>query len=234
MYRGESSSIDDEEDDDIVQIDEKHDGTQTSKDTQPPVISPIHDPLHPFIRILVPEQCPDTGVAASRLRTNPYGIVIVGSIGVPHGSTVQVGERFFAGWKVMNQSDRPWSAGWRLRFVKGDDLRIDRRDILIQSQVLPGKDVEVLMEMSADSTHSARVCRGFYRLSTPDNTLAGPPMEYEVRVAPLAASELPTEEQRQKQALDTLKGMGFSDTAKILPLLKAGKEVRQIVEILLR
>jgi len=153
-----------------------------------------HDPLHAFVRILHPDQCPDTGVLAKRNR-NPFGVCVVEALGLPAGSRVMQGERFFVGWRLKNGSAKAWNR-WRLKSVFGDDLRIDKRDVCISSAanqpaVMPDTQVDVLLEMQAPCfslpggprAPSGRVFRGCYRLCTPADLLVGVPLQYEVLVA---------------------------------------------------
>ncbi len=153
---------------------------------------PFHDVNHPFIRVLHPHQCPDSGVVAKslrRARANPYGISVLSTVGISAGSSVALQERFFAGWKVRNDSDQEW-VGWRLRFTRGFDLRVDKtHDFCLPERLGPGMVADVLMEMEAPAVNHSR-CRnvcGCFRFALPTGTLVGPPLEYDVVIPSSAA-----------------------------------------------
>jgi hypothetical protein len=166
-----------------------------SKSIQPDRhIEPLHDANHPFIRVLHSKQCPDTGVVSRtqrKARANPFGISVLNNIGVSPGSFVSLRERFFAGWKLRNDSGKDW-VGWKLKFIRGVDLRVDRSDVGLPEVVAPGHSVDILLEMEGPwvpPASSARGIRGCYRFALPTGALVGPPLEYEIRITPGSSEE---------------------------------------------
>lgn len=159
----------------------------------------VHDPLHALVKIRHPDQCPDTGVIAMKAqeaRSNPFGVSVLGLVGVPRKTIVAPKERFFAGWRIRNDGALAWEHGWRLKFVLGEDMRADKVHDVQLPVVMPGQVSEILMEMQAPaivspSSASAnnkgaqyKMFRGSYRLCTSKGVFVGPPMDYEVKVVP--------------------------------------------------
>jgi len=118
-------------------------------------------------------------------RVNPFGVCVLGTIGLPRRTAIAPKERFFVGWRVRNDSKAVWK-GWKLRSVFGEDMRIERKDPELPSTE-PGQVVEILLEMQAPvvlASAGYRVYRCSYRLCGPDAVFTGPPMDYEIRVVP--------------------------------------------------
>jgi len=215
----------------------------------------IHDSLHAWIKISTPQQCPDTGIIATRLSNEQ--MLLVGTVGLPYGSCVNPNESFFAGWRLRNSRSTAWDEGMTLQWVGGDKIEYHQQEVEYKvPPIKPGEEFELLVELVAPKVRGT--FKGLWRVMKKDETLIGPPLPFEIAVdgAPVVSptdnkahakkpkskpppppvvppSGKPKSPSMYETELEQLARMGFTDRAVNLKYLAQGKKVQEIVDTLL-
>ena len=189
-----------------------------------------HNPLHPFVRILRPDQCPDTGALSS----NYVAYQLVAAIGTDAKDPVEPGETFFSGWRMKNASDKPWSQNLQIRRWGGRPLDCEPLNV---PSAAPGAEVDLLLELRVPVKGKSREgkSRSLFRLYD-GNEVVGSPLVVEInidnnkmlRLAKKEAAKVPFQDE-----LSMLHSMGFKDRARLTQLFQSGKTFAEVVEMMI-
>jgi len=187
-----------------------------------------HNPLHPFIRIIHPNQCPDTGL----LSTNYAAFEVVTPLGTDANDSVEPGETFFAGWRFRNGSNKVWPNNLQIRRWGGRHLDCEAVNLM---PLAPKSEVDVLVELKVPIKGKVKEGsnRTVFRIFDGEK-IVGAPLVVEINVEKV---KRPVEKNKDKapfqDELAMLHSMGFKDRQVLLPLFQQGKSFAEVVEVMI-
>ena len=115
----------------------------------------------------------------------------VSDVTIEDGTEIYPDEVFAKTWELHNDGTCTWDEDYSLTFVSGTQM--DGNDIAIESEVEPGENLEITVEMTAPSTELTYT--GYWRMMNAEGTLFGDTIYVNIVVTEDAATSTPTEEE---------------------------------------
>ena len=130
----------------------------------------------------------------------------LGDVTIVDNATLRPGEAFRKTWRIQNAGNCPWTAAYKLVFVRGDHMS-GPDSVPLPALVVPGQSADVSVDLVAPAEPGQY--QGYWQLQTPERTTFG--------IGPAAAGNLWVQIRVAGQAVPT------ATTSGVLPSSASGQ-----------
>jgi hypothetical protein len=142
-------------------------GTATPTLTLTPINAPTRTPIPTTPPTATVFRSP---TPAPTLDVNCNRVDFLGDVTIADNAILPAGQAFTKTWRVRNAGICPWTAAYRLVFVRGDQMS-GSNSIPLPALVAPGQTIDLSAKLAAPTTPGEY--QGFWQLQTPEGLTFG-------------------------------------------------------------